>query len=180
MSIRSDWQAIESALEQQSPRVRADLRPPITETQAAAWSEAVGELPASLRELYDVHAGTASRGAGGFCFIGNWYPLSVDEALARYERCRRMTDLWGRDPLIPFAVDPTGSHLGVHAAGSSELNIMFDDTPEMPYEMHQDIEALVAATAGGLRGDSTEYRAELTDQYLSWINLEEEADDLGY
>jgi hypothetical protein len=23
-------------------------------------------------------------------------------------------------------------------------------------------------------------RAELTEQYLSWINLEEEADDLGY
>jgi hypothetical protein len=57
---------------------------------------------------------------------------------------------------------------------------MFDDTPELPYETYHDIGALVAATAKGLRGDSPAYRADLTDQYLSWINLEEEADDLGF
>ena len=180
MSIQSDWRAIEAELEQQNPRILADLRPPITDTEAENWTTAAGELPAPLRELYNVHAGTATRGAGGFCFIGNWYPLAVDQALVRYERCRRMTDLWARDPLIPFAFDPAGSHLGVRPAGSGELHIMFDDTPDMPYETYQDIETLVAATADGLRGNSTEYRADLTDQYLSWINLEEEADDLGY
>jgi cell wall assembly regulator SMI1 len=180
MSIESDWRAIEAELEQQSRRILADLRPPITEAEAANWSAAAGELPAPLRELYNVHAGTATRGAGGFCFIGSWHPLTVDEAIVRYERCRRMTDLWSRDPLIPFAFDPIGSHLGVRPGGSGELNIIFDDTPDMPYETYQDIETLVAATVTGLRGNSTDYRAELTDQYLSWINLEEEADDLGY
>lgn len=179
MSIESDWRVIEAELARRSPRILADLRPPITEEQAESWSVVVGELPAPLRELYGVHAGTATRGAGGVCFIGNWYPLTVDEALIRYERCRRMTDLWARDPLIPFAFDPSGSHLGVRAGGSGELNIMFDDTPDMPYQGYRDIAALVAATVDGLRGNSSDYRAELTDQYLTWINLEEEADDLG-
>jgi hypothetical protein len=163
-----------------SRRILADLRPPTTEAEAAEWTAVAGGLGASLLELYNVHAGTTSCGAGGFCFIGNWYPLTVDEALIRYERCRRMTDLWARDPLIPFAFDPTGSHLGVRSGGSGELHIMFDDTPEIPYEPYQDIATLVAATADGLRGDSADYRAELTDQDLSWINLEEKADDLSY
>ncbi|MGW6197270.1 hypothetical protein ACWF0M_14100 [Kribbella sp. NPDC055110] len=180
MSIQSDWQAIEGELRQRSPHILADLRPPITESEALRWAAAVGDLPASLRELYDQHAGTGTRGAGGFCFIGNWYPLTIDEALVRYEGCRTMTDLWGRDPLIPFAFDPSGCHLGVRPGGDGGLNIMFDDTPEIPHETYQDVETLVAATVAGLRGNSTEYRAELTDQYLDWINLEEEADDLGY
>jgi hypothetical protein len=180
MSVESEWRAIEAELAPQSPRVLADLRPPITQVEAANWAAAAGELPAPLLELYSVHAGTATRGAGGFCFIGNWYPLTVDEALVRYERCRRMTDLWSRPALIPFAFDPAGSHLGVRPGGSGDLNIMFDDTPEMPYETYPDVVTLVAETVEGLRGNSTDYRAELTDQYLSWINLEEEADDIGY
>ncbi|MFC9688301.1 hypothetical protein ACFTSF_07140 [Kribbella sp. NPDC056951] len=180
MTIESDWRAIDAVLGLQSPRVLADLRPPVTREELAAWSAVAGDLPGPLRELYGVHAGTSTRGSGGFSFIGNWYPLAVDQALVRYERCRQMTDLWGRAPLIPFAFDPTGSHLGVSAGGNGQLSIMFDDTPEVPYETYQDIDALVAATADGLRGSSEEYRADLTDQYLFWINLEEEKDDLGY
>jgi cell wall assembly regulator SMI1 len=180
MSIESDWRAIEAELAQRSPQILADLRPPKTEAEAANWSAAAGELPTPLRELYSVHAGTATRGAGGFCFIGNWYPLTVDQALVRYERCRRMADLWARDPLIPFAFDPTGSHLGVRPGDGGDLSIIFDDTPDMPYETYPDIETLTAETVEGLRGNSADYRTELTEQYLSWINLEEEADDLGY
>jgi cell wall assembly regulator SMI1 len=180
MSIESDWSAIEAELEQRSPRILADLRPPITEADAANWSAAAGDLPASLRELYGVHAGTATRGAGGFCFIGNWYPLTVDEAVVRYQRCRRMADMWARDPLIPFAFDPTGSHLGVRPGDNGDISIIFDDTPDMPYETYQDIEALVTATVDGLRGIGNDYRAELTEHYLTWINLEEEADDLDH
>jgi cell wall assembly regulator SMI1 len=62
MSIESDWRAIEAELAQRSPQILADLRPPITEAEAVNWSTAAGELPASLRELYSVHAGTATRG----------------------------------------------------------------------------------------------------------------------
>lgn len=91
-----------------------------------------------------------------------------------------MADLWARDPLIPFAFDPTGSHLGVRPGDGGDLSIIFDDTPDMPYETYPDIETLTAETVEGLRGNSADYRAELTKQYASWINLEEEADDLGY
>lgn len=175
MSIESDWRAIEAELAQRSPQILADLRPPITEAEAVNWSAAAGELPASLRELYSVHAGTATRGAGGFCFIGNWHPLTVDQALVRYERCRRMADLWARDPLIPFAFDPTGSHLGVRPGDGGDLSIIFDDTPDMPYETYPDIETLTAETVEGLRGNSADYRGLTAARTISGRGLPDAA-----
>jgi hypothetical protein len=180
MSIESDWRAIEVELGQRSPRILADLRPPITEAEASRWSAAVGDLPGPLRELYAVHAGTGTRGAGGFSLIGEWYPLTVDEALVRYEQCRHLAEIWGQQPVIPFAVDPSGSYLAVHPGGDGELNLVLDDAPSMPYTDRPRIETLLAGTVEGLRGNTADWRAELTEQYLSWINLEEEADDLGY
>jgi hypothetical protein len=180
MSIESDWRAIEDELAQRSPRILADLRPPITEAEAASWSAVAGALPTSLRELYDGHAGTATRGDRGFSFIGEWYPLTVDQALVRYERCRLMAEAWERQPLIPFAIDLSGSYLAVHPGGTGDLSIILDDAGDAPYSRYQDIATLMTETAEGLRGNSPDFRAELTDQQLSWINLEEEADDLGY
>jgi hypothetical protein len=179
MTIQSDWHSIETELER-SPRILADLRPPITSAELTRWADNVGDLPRSLQDLYGVHAGTATLGAGGFAFIGQWYPLAVDEALIRYERCLRLAQIWEHPPLIPFAIEPTGCHLAVRPGSVDELHIIFDDAPEGPYSEYSDIETLVTATVEGLRGASPDYRAELTEQYLSWINLEEEADDLGY
>lgn len=179
MSIESDWQAIEAELQHRSPQILADLRPPITESELARWSSLVGQLPAGLRALYRRHAGTTTYGAGGFCFIGNWYPLTVEQALTRYVECRQMTDLWQREALIPFAVDLSGSHLGLYPGdGSTELQLMFDDTPDIPYEAFHDLDSLVSSTLDGLQDNNPLYRPELTSQDLTWIDLEEEADDL--
>ncbi|MDX3003479.1 hypothetical protein PWY87_17460 [Kribbella solani] len=180
MSIVSDWQAIDVELSQQAPRILADLRPPITESEAENWAHTAGVLPVELRELYDVHAGTATRGSSGFSFIGEWYPFTVDEALMRYHRCRRMAESWERPPLIPFAIDLSGSYLAVRPGGSGDLSIILDDAGDAPYERYPDIATLVARTVDGLRGNSPDSRAELAEQYLSWTNLEEEADDHGY
>jgi hypothetical protein len=179
MSIESDWREIEAELARRSRRILADLRPPITDTEAANWSGVAGALPAPLREFYGAHAGTATSGAGGFSLIGEWYPLTVDRALVRYEQCRRMAEAWERQPLIPFAVDVSGSYLAVRPGGSGDLSIILDDAGDAPYSSYQDIATLMAETVEGLRGNSDDYRAELTEQYLTWINLEEEADDLG-
>lgn len=180
MSIESDWQAIEVELRQRGPRILADLRPPITESEAESWANTAGMLPFELRALYDVHAGTATRGNSGFSFIGEWYPLTVDEALVRYQRCRRMAEAWKRPPLIPFAIDLSGSYLAVKPGGSGDLSIILNDAGDAPYERYPDIATLVTRTVEGLRGQSPDYRAELAEQYLSWTNLEEEADDHGY
>jgi hypothetical protein len=180
MSIESDWRAIEAELEQRSPRILADLRPPITEAEVTRWSATVGDLPEPLLALYSVHAGTTTRGAGGFSFIAEWYPLAVDDALVRYEWCRKLTEIWGHPPLVPFAFDLSGYHLAVRPGGGGDLSVIRTDSPTGPYGEYPNIEQLVAATVEGLRGNSADWRSEFTEHDLAWINLEEDADDLGY
>jgi hypothetical protein len=177
-AIGALWRAVEAALAP-SPAVAAALRPPITDFDLERWTARVGPLPVSLRELYAGHEGTEHADGGGaaFCFVGNWYPLPVDRALASYELLRRMTDVWGMAPLIPFAVDSTGCRLGMPTDGSEAVHIMFLDTPPGLY--FPTLEALMSATAEGLRDDTeATYRVELTDRYLRWVNREIEAADL--
>jgi hypothetical protein len=180
MSIESDWHEIEAVLEQHSPRVLSDLRPPITPEDVTRWSATVGELPEPLIALYGVHAGTTTRGAGGFSFIAEWYPLTVDDALVRYEWCQKQFEIWGHPNLIPFAFDLSAYHLAVTPGGGSDLSVIRTDSPPGPYDEYPNIETLLSATVNGLRGNSPDWRPEFTENELAWINLEEEADDLGF
>ena len=179
MTIESDWHDIEAVLEQRSPRVLADLRPPITPEEVARWSATAGELPHPLLELYAVHAGTTTRGAGGFSFIAEWYPLAVEDALVRYEWCQKQSEIWGQPTFIPFAFDLSGYHLAVSPGGGSDLTVIRTDSPLGSYEDYPTIETLLTATIEGLRGNNRDWRPEFTETELSWTNLEEEADDLG-
>lgn len=175
MSVDGLWRQIEAELTR-SPAVSTALRPAITDTLLQDWSRTAGALPSTLQALYRGHEGTDDAGGGsGFCFIGNWYPLPVESAVASYEFFRPLTDMWGLQPFIPFAVDYTGCRLGIPVDGPEVVHIMFLDTPPGPYA--SDIEALMTDTVQGLRGHSDKYRANLTDSYLTWTNLDAEADD---
>lgn len=179
MSIESDWRAVEAVLEQRSPHVLADLRPPITPDEVARWSTVAGGLPQPLLELYEVHAGTATRGTGGFSFIAEWYPLAVDDALVRYEWCQTQSEIWGQPTFIPFAFDLSGYHLAVSPDSNGDLTVIRTDSPLGPYEDYPTIGSLLTATVDGLHGNNPDWRPEFTQHGLAWINLEEESDDLG-
>jgi hypothetical protein len=177
MTIESSWTAIEEALAG-SPALLASLRPPITPADLQQWSDAVGPLHESLVRMYQVHDGSAVTGSQGFSFIANWNSLPARQALARYEFFQPMFDLWGVQHLIPFAWEPSGRCLGV-PPGEDKLFHIYDDTPPAP-SPYDTIDNLMSLTVEALRGDNDEYRPELATDDLFWINLEEEADDLGH
>jgi hypothetical protein len=182
MSIESLWQQIERELTR-SPQVLSSLRPPARGDDLNHWRVAVGaELPRALRELYLVHDGTSIIGAGGFSFIAEWYPLPVERAMQRHAIHADYLQRVASPNLVPFAVDPGGSTLALSFDGTDDLYLIFDDAPPVKYEFHQftTLENLLMATAAGLQGLSNDYRPELDERHLSWINLEEEADDLDY
>lgn len=176
MSIESSWSAIEDALAG-SPGVLATLRRPIVPAELEHWSTTVGQLPESLIRLYQVHDGVTVTGSRGFSFIGNWNPVPAATATERYAFFRPMFDMWGTPPLIPFAREPSGRYLGV-TPGKDKLFSIYDDTPPGPND-YGTVENLMSLTIEALRGENDEYRPELAADDLFWINLEEEADDLG-
>jgi hypothetical protein len=177
------WREAETELAR-SPQVLASLLPGATPEDVARWSDSVDSpIAPGLQDIYAIHNGTQLRGLGGFSFIAEWYPLPIDLAIERYRQCRQLTDLVEFRPLIPFAVDPSVCHLAVPAGGDDELYIIFDDAPPALYRYYTfppTIEGLLTATIDGLRGTSPDYRAELNEQHLSWINLEAEADDFDH
>ncbi|ADB30189.1 hypothetical protein Kfla_1085 [Kribbella flavida DSM 17836] len=182
MSIESLWRDIERELAS-SPQVLSSLRPPAARDQLHRWSTAVGaDLPEALRDAYLVHDGTTLTGAGGFSFIAEWYPLPVERAIQRHASHAEYLQLVASPNLVPFAVDPGGSALALSFDGSDDLYLILDDAPPVPYTFHEftTLAGLLSATVTGLQGASGDYRPELDERHLSWINLEEEADDLGY
>jgi hypothetical protein len=171
MSIDDLWTKIEELL---TPGVFAALRQPADDGVLRTWAEGAVEVPEQLIELYRRHEGTDHVGGGsGFCFIGNWYPLPVPAAIERYKQMRVMADMWGEEPLVPFAVGTDGTLLGVPPTGSDAVHIMFLDTPGDVYL--PSIESLMRKTVAGLRGEDSEFRPNLTDEYLIWIDREFEA-----
>ncbi|QNE20101.1 hypothetical protein F1D05_22025 [Kribbella qitaiheensis] len=182
--MRADifWSQAEAELATR-PDVLSSLRHGASLNDLDRWSRSVdAPLPANLREMYAIHDGTEVRGLHRFSFIAEWYPLPVEIAIERYEQWREMSNLLGPLPLIPFAVDPGGCYLAAPGDGTNELYKIFFDAPPALYDFYTfppSLEGLLQATIDGLRGNSPDYRIQLNEQSMSWINLEEEADDLG-
>ena len=96
-------------------------------------------------------------------------------AIDSYYLFRPLTDMWGLQPLVPFAVNYSGCRLGLPTVETDAVHIMYLDTPPGPHV--SSLEALMRDTAAGLRGNNEEWRPHITDQFLTWINREAEADD---
>lgn len=176
MSIEASWAAIEDALAG-SPDLLASLRQPITSSDLEQWSAVAGPIPEALVRMYQVHDGVTVMGSRGFSFIGNWNPAPAATIVERFSFFRPMFVMWGAPPLIPFAREPSGCYLGV-PPGEDKLYDIYDDTPPGPND-YGTLENLMSLTIEAFRGENDEYRPDLAADDLFWINLEEEADDLG-
>jgi hypothetical protein len=178
LSIADQWNEIKTALKS-SPLVVGSLRPPATEHDLDRWAQVIGRpLPRSLRELYAVHDGSAVIGGSGFSFVGERYPLPADKAIERFLTYDPLTRLWGLPTVIPFTRDASGCNLAVRADGADGVLHCFDDAP--PMAGFASIEGLMTETVEALLGRHEEYRPEVSENCLSWINRDEEEDDLGY
>ncbi|MFI5728721.1 hypothetical protein ACIA49_01295 [Kribbella sp. NPDC051587] len=173
MSINDLWQEIEPLL---TPAIAAALRPPASIDSLHAWVDVAGALPEPLVALYSQHEGTYHAGGSkGFCFIGSWYPLPVDDAIQQYQRAKGLTDLYGQTALIPFAVGVDGSLLAVASEATQAVDIIYTDGPGG--ECFPSLETLMRRTVTGLQGQDSEYRPELSNNHLIWFNRKYEAGD---
>jgi hypothetical protein len=177
VTIADLWGQIRARLSS-VPAVVATLRPPASEQDFAEWAEAVGHpIPASLRALYGVHDGSSQIGGSGFNFVRGYYPLPISRAIERFRTYDHLTRLWGLPTAVPFASDYGGCLLAVRVDGSDELLHCFDDSP--PMHGFRSITELLTQTIEALNGKDPDWRPNLNQHYLLWVNRALEEEDRG-
>jgi cell wall assembly regulator SMI1 len=137
MSIKQQWQRLETLLIPVLPELVHDLRPGLPESQWQSLEAHLGvSLPTSLKEFYAVHNGQEAKAVGGFFFGLEFLPFA--EIVTQWEGwqsiikletpeslvedycfdCRSITHeaikvTYANSLWIPFAHDWGGNHLGI-------------------------------------------------------------------
>jgi hypothetical protein len=174
MSIESSWQQIEAALEPHAG-ILSTLRPPISDADLQYWEDSLDVIPAALRRMHAIHDGAETKGFNSFSFIGNWTPLAGRDSVAADKLVHPSLELPDGRYLIPIAVDRSGWYLAVPPGDDKLFTAPLEAAPYP--NQHGELEHLMSLTIEGLHGGNDDYRPELENDFMFWINREEEADD---